>query len=109
MLMDLTAVGHLGREPRFDVVYHLYSPELKQRLRVVVGVPEDDCRLASMVPLWPAADWLEREVWDLYGIRFEGHPDLRRILLYDEFEGHPLRKDYPKSRRQPLIAVKEEQ
>ncbi len=103
MLIDLTAVDWLDREPRFDVVYQLYSPEKKQRIRISVGVSESACELDSLVSVWPAANWLEREVWDLYGIRFEHHPDLRRILLYEEFEGHPLRKDYPKRRRQPLI------
>ena len=66
-------------------------------------VPEDPCEVDSVVELWPAANWMEREVWDLYGVSFKGHPDLRRLLLYEEFEGHPLRKDYPKERRQPLI------
>lgn len=103
MLMDLTAVDYMGRVPRFDVVYHLYSIEHGRRLRIKVGVAEEECLVESMTGLWPAADWLEREVWDLYGIRFTGHPDLRRILLYEEFEGHPLRKDYPKTRRQPLV------
>ncbi len=112
-LMDLTAVDYLGREPRFDVVYHLASIEeqprgtapcrLFHRLRVKIGVPEETCEAPSMVELWPAANWMEREVWDLYGIRFQGHPDPRRILLYEQFEGHPLRKDYPKERRQPLV------
>ena len=104
MLMDLTAVDHLGRrEPRFEVVYHLYSVARGHRLRVKVAVPESAPEVASLCPVWPAANWMEREVWDLYGIRFEGHPDLRRLLLYEEFEGHPLRKDYPKTGRQPLI------
>ena len=86
------------------MVYHLYSLERNQRLRVRIGVAaERPARSTRVVPLWPAANWMEREVWDLYGIRFRGHPDLRRILLYDEFEGHPLRKDYPKERRQPLV------
>jgi NADH-quinone oxidoreductase subunit C len=103
MLSDLTAVDQLGREPRFEVVYHLYSLARNQRVRVKAGVPESPCQIDSVVELWPAANWMEREVWDLYGIRFRNHPDLRRILLYEEFEGHPLRKDYPKERRQPLI------
>ena len=103
MLTDLTAVDLLGEEPRFEVVYHLYSVARNHRLRVKARVPEDDPVLASACPLWPSANWMEREVFDLYGIRFDGHPDLRRILLYDEFEGHPLRKDYPKEKRQPLI------
>ncbi len=108
MLMDLTAVDHSERadgpgDPRFEVVYHLYASTHGHRLRVKVGVAEEACELDSLAPAWPAADWMEREVFDLYGIRFRGHPDLRRILLYDGFEGHPLRKDYPKTRRQPLV------
>lgn len=113
VLVDLTAVDYLGREPRFEVVYHLASIEteprgtepaaLYRRLRVKVGVAEEPGEVASVIDVWPAAGWMEREVFDLYGVRFRGHPDLRRILLYDGFEGHPLRKDYPKERRQPLI------
>jgi NADH-quinone oxidoreductase subunit C len=107
MLMDLTAVDYLGYPgrsgPRFEVVYHLYSLEKAHRLRVKVSVEASACEVDSLVELWPSANWMEREVWDLYGIRFRGHPDLRRLLLYEEFEGHPLRKDYPKERRQPLV------
>jgi len=103
MLVDLTAVDHLGRTPRFEVVYHLYSLARNERVRLKASVPESPCQIDSIVELWPAANWMEREVWDLYGIRFRNHPDLRRLLLYEEFEGHPLRKDYPKERRQPLI------
>jgi NADH-quinone oxidoreductase subunit C len=103
MLADLTAVDYLGETPRFEVVYHLYSLEKNQRLRIKARVPEDDCAIDSIVAVWPAANWLEREVWDMYGIRFRGHPDLRRLLLYEEFQGHPLRKDYAKEKRQPLI------
>jgi NADH-quinone oxidoreductase subunit C len=111
MLMDLTAVDYLkypGREDgaRFEVVYHLYSVPHNHRLRLKVPVEEDDPVVPSAVPLWAAADWFEREVWDMFGIRFEGHPDLRRILLYEEFVGHPLRKDYRINRRQPLIGPK---
>ena len=103
MLTDLTAVDYLGEEPRFELVYHLYSVKRNHRVRIKSRVPEQDPEIASLVSLWPSADWMEREVWDLYGIRFRGHPDLRRILLYEEFEGHPLRKDYPKEKRQPLV------
>ena len=108
MLTDLTAVDYSkfpGREdgPRFEVVYHLYSLGHNHRLRVKVRVDEDDPVVPTAVPLWPIADWLEREVWDMFGVRFAGHPDLRRLLLYEEFVGHPLRKDYPINRRQPLI------
>lgn len=108
VLMDLTAVDRLtypGCEngPRFEVVYHLYSVRHNHRLRLKVRVDEDDAVVPSAVPLWPIANWFEREVWDMFGVRFAGHPDLRRLLLYEEFVGHPLRKDYPINRRQPLI------
>ena len=108
MLMDLTAVDYLtypGREdgPRFEVVYHLYSVPHNHRLRIKAGVDEDEAVVPTAVPLWPIANWFEREVWDMFGLRFADHPDLRRLLLYEQFEGHPLRKDYPVSRRQPLI------
>jgi NADH-quinone oxidoreductase subunit C len=88
---------------RFAVVYHFYSINHKHRLRLVVPVEETEAELDSLTPLWAGADWLEREVWDMYGIRFSGHPNLKRILMYKEFEGHPLRKDYPVNKRQPLI------
>ena len=88
---------------RFAVVYHFYSIDHKHRLRLVVPVEETEAELDSLTPLWAGADWLEREVWDMYGIRFRGHPNLKRILMYKEFEGHPLRKDYPVNKRQPLI------
>jgi NADH-quinone oxidoreductase subunit C len=103
MLTDLTCVDHLGEEPRFEMVYHLYSVSKNHRVRVKARVSEASPELPSAIAIWPSADWMEREVWDLYGIRFRGHPDLRRILLYDGFEGHPLRKDYPKEKRQPLV------
>ena len=88
---------------RFVVVYHLFSLPLKHRLRLQVPVEETDPEVDSLTPLWAGADWLEREVWDMFGIRFRGHPNLKRILMYKEFVGHPLRKDYPVNRRQPLI------
>ena len=103
MLTDLCAVDLLPAVPRFEVVYHLYSVTIHHRLRVKIRVPEDDPVVHSAVPLYASANWMEREVWDLYGIRFAGHPDPRRLLLYEEFEGHPLRKDYAKTRRQPLV------
>ena len=90
-------------EARFAVVYHFYSTARKHRLRLVVPVEEGDAEVDSLTSLWPGANWLEREVWDMFGISFKGHPDLRRILMYEEFEGHPLRKDYPVNKRQPLI------
>jgi len=111
VLMDLTAVDYLklpGREdgPRFDIVYHLYSIPHNHRIRLKVPVEQDDPVVPTATSLWPIANWLEREVWDMFGIRFAGHPDLRRLLMYEEFEGHPLRKDYPIERRQPLIGPK---
>ena len=103
-LMDLTAVDYLNRkDSRFEVVYHFYSLKNNHRLRVKVPISEDDCTIDSVSSLWKTANWYEREVWDLYGIKFNGHPDMRRILLYEEFKGHPLRKDYPINKRQPLI------
>ena len=103
MLSDLTAVDYVGREPRFAVVYQLYSISQNHQLRVKVPVSEDDPSVPSAVPLWKSANWAERETFDMFGIRFVGHPDLRRILMYPEFVGYPLRKDYPLDRRQPLV------
>ena len=103
MLIDLTGVDWPERRPRFEVVYHLNSLRLGHRLRVKIRVEEGDAWVHSAVGLWKAADWLERECYDMFGITFKGHGDLRRILLYDSFEGHPLRKDYPYQRRQPIV------
>jgi NADH-quinone oxidoreductase subunit C len=91
------------RQARFVVVYHFFSTRLKHRLRLEVPVDEADAEVNSLTSLWAGADWLEREVWDMFGIRFRGHPNLKRILMYEEFVGHPLRKDYPVNKRQPLI------
>jgi NADH-quinone oxidoreductase subunit C len=88
---------------RFVVVYHFFSLSLKHRLRLEVPVEEEDAEVDSLTSLWAGADWLEREVWDMFGIRFRGHPNLKRILMYEEFVGHPLRKDYAVNKRQPLI------
>ncbi|MCU0985465.1 MAG: NADH-quinone oxidoreductase subunit C [Acetobacteraceae bacterium] len=93
-LIDLCGVDWPERPERFDVVYHLLAPAANVRLRVVVPVAEG-VAVASVVSLWPAAGWYEREAWDLYGIAFAGNPDLRRILTDYGFEGHPLRKDFP--------------
>lgn len=90
-------------QPRFEICYQLRSSTHRHRLRVKIGVPEHDARCPSLAGLWPAFDWQERETYDMYGIRFDGHPDLRRIYMYEEFVGHPLRKDYPKEKRQPLV------
>jgi NADH-quinone oxidoreductase subunit C len=105
MLLDIGGADYPGREPRFDVVYHLLKLPVREasigevgtpeRVRILCGVPENDPVAPTAVALWPAADWAEREVFDLYGVRFEGHPDMRRIQMPDDWEGHPLRKDYP--------------
>lgn len=107
VLIDLTAVdgSELKWKPRFEVVYHFYSVRKNHRLRLKVRMDEKDS-VPTLTGLWPIANWFEREVWDMFGIRFEGHPDLRRILLYPEFTGHPLRKDYPVNKRHPLIGPK---
>ena len=105
MLLDVGAVDYLEREPRFDVVYHLLALPTKpatpaevgtpRRVRLLVGVPADDTVVPSVVDLWPSADWAECEIFDLYGITFEGHPKLRRVQMPADWEGYPLRKDYP--------------
>ncbi len=102
-LVDVTAVDYVGSVPRFELVYHLRSHAKGHRLRLKARVPEESPRIASLTSLWRGANWLERETYDMYGIRFEGHPDLRRIYRYEEFQGYPLRKDYPKEKRQPLV------
>ncbi len=94
-LSELTAVDFWPREPRFELVYALVSIEHRARLRVKVRLPSAGARVATVSGIWPAANWLEREVWDLYGIEFEGHPDPRRLLMPEDWEGYPLRKDYP--------------
>ncbi len=98
MLVDATCVDYLayrGARGRFGLVYLLLNTESGERLTVRTFVDDPDPAVPSVVPLWEGANWLEREVWDLFGIRFEGHPDLRRIVLPEEFSAHPLRKDYP--------------
>jgi len=109
-LMDLTAVdylffagGRIQKEFRFEVVYHFYSLKNNQRIRLKVPVTEEKPEVETLIDLWASANWYEREVWDMYGIRFQGHPNLKRILMYEEFQGHALRKDYPFNKRQPLI------
>ncbi|MCA9629517.1 MAG: NADH-quinone oxidoreductase subunit C [Gemmatimonadetes bacterium] len=110
MLTDLTAVDYPEREPRFEVVAHLYSLSKGHRLRMKARVGDADgnhVEIPSVEPLWASANWMERECYDLFGVVFKGHPDLRRILMYPEFEGHPLRKDYPANRTQPLIEYRD--
>ena len=92
-----------GEGMRFEVVYHFYSVPKNHRLRVKVPLPEAAPSVPSLTGLWESANWYEREVWDMYGIRFDGHPNLKRIMMYEGFEGHPLRKDYLVNKRQPLV------
>ena len=102
-LMDLTAVDHPDRKERFELVCHLYSFANNRRLRLKAPIGGENPSVASLTPLWSGANWFEREVYDMFGIKFEGHPDLRRLLMYEGFEGHPLRKDYPLRKRQPRL------
>lgn len=113
MMMDLTVVDYQGAKnppaylaahnARFEVVYHLYSVEKNHRIRVKAPLNGENPSVDSITGVWSAADWFEREAYDLYGVIFPGHPNLKRILLYEGFVGHPLRKDYGKLKRQPLI------
>ncbi|MET0411656.1 MAG: NADH-quinone oxidoreductase subunit C [Polyangiaceae bacterium] len=110
MLSDLTAVDYPDRDPRFEVVAHLYSLSRGHRIRLKARVGDrqgEDASIESLTDLWGSANWLERECFDMFGIRFVNHPDLRRILLYPEFIGHPLRRDYPAERIQPLVPYRD--
>jgi NADH-quinone oxidoreductase subunit C len=107
VLLDLTCVDFLASENRFEMVYHLYSMSRNRRLRIKVSLPGETPVVHSLVGLWKNADWLEREVFDMFGVAFIGHPDLRRILMYEGFEGHPLRKSYPWRKEQPLMPLKD--
>jgi len=102
-LAEVWERGVSNDEFRFEVVYHFYSTTRNHRLRLKVPLTATDPIVDSLTPLWRSADWFEREVWDMFGIRFTGHPNLKRILMYEAFQGHPLRKDYPIRKRQPLI------
>ncbi len=115
MLTDETAVDLLHMAPdetffpagdRFEYVAHFYSLSRNLRVRIKARCPENDPRLPSLYSLFKTANFMEREIYDMYGIAFDGHPDMRRILLYDEFEGYPLRKDYPYDKEQPLIPMR---
>jgi len=106
--IDLTAVDYLDREeglPRFEVVVHLRSMKTGARVRIKARVPESDPSISSLNALWKGANWFERECHEMYGIDFKGHPDQRPLLLYPEFKGYPLRKDYPIDKRQPRIPL----
>jgi NADH-quinone oxidoreductase subunit C len=111
MLTDLTAVDYPDRDPRFEVVAHLYSLSRGHRLRLKARVGDregETVELDTLTELWASANWLERECFDMFGVTFVGHPDLRRILLYPEFQGYPLRKDYPAEKIQPLLQYRDE-
>jgi NADH-quinone oxidoreductase subunit C len=113
-LAELTAVDFWPREPRFELVYVLVSITHKRRLRLKVRLYGNDAHVATVSGIWPGANWLEREVWDLFGIAFDGHPDPRRLLMPEDWEGYPLRKDYPVQIRkaaasaEPLQVTEEE-
>ena len=94
-LEDVTAVDWYPSEPRFQVVYHILSHSLKRRLRLTVRLESEDASLDSITSIWPSANFYEREVFDLFGVHFDGHPNLRRIMMPEDWQGHPLRKDYP--------------
>jgi NADH-quinone oxidoreductase subunit C len=108
LLTDATCVDRFPMEPRFELNYHLVSIPLRRKVRLRVRLAGDDPVVDSLVSVWPGANWLEREIFDLFGIQFTGHPDLRRILLPDDWEGYPLRKDFPVEgfRDIPSIATK---
>lgn len=107
LFLSVTAVDWMdAQSDRFEVVYHLLSLDQKLRIRVKAWIPESDPTIDSVTSIWAGADFMEREVWDMYGINFKGHPDLRRILMYEEFKGYPLRKDYPVQAKQPRIPLR---
>lgn len=107
LFLDVTAVDWLGQAPRFEVVWHFYSTRHRCRVRLKARVAEQDPTVDSLTPLYGSAHFMERECHDMYGIVFAGNPDLRPILLYEGFVGHPLRKDYPKRREQPLVPYRD--
>ncbi len=107
MLLDLTCVDYMGETPRYQMVYHVFSMSHNLRLRLKASVGEGDLTIDSLTGLWKNANWLEREVYDMFGIRFNRHPDMRRLFMYEGFEGHPLRKDYPLRKRQPCVQLRQ--
>ncbi len=111
MFIDLCGVDYPSREPRVEVVLHLYSTSQRHRVRLKARVGDaemDGAEIDTICDVWPGANWFEREAYDLCGVTFKGHPDLRRILMYPEFEGHPLLKDYPAQKTQPLVPYRTE-
>ena len=107
VLLDLTCVDYAGSEGRLELVYHLYALGRNARLRLKASVPDSSPVIDSLSSLWKNANWLEREVFDLFGVRFSGHPDLRRLLTYEGFQGHPLRKSYPWRLEQPRLPLRD--
>ena len=107
MLMDETCVDYPERSPRFELIYNFYSVISHERLFVKVHADDDESGVPSLTVVFRCADWFEREIYDMFGVRFAGHPNLRRILMYEGFSGHPLRKDYDARERQPLIGPKD--
>ena len=106
MLLDLTCVDYLKSKGCFEMVYHLFSISSNNRIRIKTEVSKNELDIDSLSNLWKNANWLEREVFDMFGINFTGHPDMRRLFMYEGFEGHPLRKDYPLRKRQPKIPLR---
>jgi len=106
MLLDLTCVDYKGEDQRFEMVYHFLSLSLNDRIRLKTRLPEISPKIDSLTSIWKNANWLEREVYDMFGIHFNGHPYLIRIFMYEGFEGHPLRKDYPMRKQQPRIRLR---
>lgn len=102
LFLDVCGVDYSDQKPRFEVVYHLYSLVSKGRIRIRVKLHEEDLKIKTAVSVYPIANWFEREAYEMFGIDFEGHPNLQRLLTWEEFEGHPLRKDYPINKRQPI-------
>ncbi len=112
MPIDLAGVDYPNRLPRMEVVMHLYSVSKRHRIRLKARVGDEDmegAELDSVTAIWPGMNWLEREVFDMSGVRFRGHPDLRRILMYPEFVGHPLQRTYPANLTQPLVTYRTEE
>ena len=108
-LENLCGVDYFGREPRFEVVYHLLSYQNRHRICLKVGLPEDDLNMPSITSLWQTANWQERETYDMFGIEFHGHPSLERILMPEDWVGHPLRKDVPLGDEEVAFTINEEQ
>lgn len=107
-LSDITATDWLDRAKRFEIVYHMYSFDLRDYVRIKIRVGENE-PVPTMCNDWKTADWLEREVFDMFGVTFSGHPDMRRILMWDDFEGHPLRKDYPLTYEMPQFTFNKDE